>query len=95
MAWYRVRYDGVTGWVSSRYTSLSSAAVASRVTATDGKTNIRSMGSLYGEIWGVLPKGATAAYMGSSTVDDRGVIWYLVSYEGVTGWVSSRYTTLK
>ena len=95
VAWYRVRYDGVTGWVSSRYTSLSSAAATSRVTATDGKTNIRSMGSLYGEIWGVLPKGATAAYMGSSTVDDRGVIWYLVSYEGVTGWVSSRYTTLK
>lgn len=96
VAWYRVSYDGVKGWVSSRYTRLGSGTSYTRkVTAADGQTNIRSKGSLYGEIQGVLPKGGSATYLEDSAVDDRGVTWYKVRYDGVTGWVSSRYTTLK
>ena len=108
VVWYKVRYDGITGWVSSKYTKLGSGSASSgstssgstsassrKVVATDGQTNIRSQGNLDGKVLTSLPKGASATYLDSSTVDNRGVTWYKVRYDGVTGWVSSKYTTLK
>ena len=41
-----------------------------------------------------LFQGDTATYLGDSSVDSRGVAWYRISWEGGSGWVSSRYTTL-
>lgn len=92
--WYLVRYNASTqGWVSSVYSRLVN--LDQWVTATDGQTYIRSEGNLSGKGLGVLPKGASATYLNQSSVDERGVAWYRVRYDGVTGWVSSRYTTLK
>ena len=94
VVWYLVRYSSTKeGWISSKYSKLVN--YDQKVTATSGQTYIRSEGSLYGNRLGVLPKGASATYLESSTVDERGVTWYKVRYDGVTGWVSSRYTTLK
>lgn len=96
VVWYYVRYDGLEGWVSSRYTLLGSPRGYTRkVIAEDGQTYIRSMGALAGDIEGVLPKGATATYLDARATDGRGVVWYYVRYQGVVGWVSSLYTTLK
>ena len=41
-----------------------------------------------------MQKGESATYLGSYSTDERGVVWYQVRFEGQTGWVSSRYTTL-
>ena len=65
------------------------------VVASRGSTYIRSSASLNGKKLGSLPEGASATYLGDSKRDDREVIWYKVKYKGTTGWVSSRYTTLK
>ena len=95
VAWYRISYGGVTGWVSSMYTTLSDSYSSSgAVYASDGDSYIRSTPSLYGTQVGMLPQGSSAAYLGQTSVDNRGVAWYMISYGGVTGWVSSMYTTL-
>ena len=104
VAWYYISYGGTTGWVSSRYTTLSGSgsygysygysAGSGTVLGMDGDSYIRSTPSLYGKQLSVLPQGASAAYLGQSSVDDRGVAWYYISYAGTTGWVSSMYTTL-
>ena len=102
--WYLVDYYGYgQGWVSSRYARLvgnswadSSEYIDSygTVVATGGDSYIRSEPSLNGEKLAMLPEGASATYRGSSSTDDRGVRWDYVLYNGVYGWVSSRYTTL-
>ena len=38
--------------------------------------------------------GKSMEFLGESSVDDRGVTWYKVSFSGNTGWVSSRYSEL-
>ena len=82
--------------ISLLATALAGVAAAegAYVEAT-GSVNVRRGAGLGYSSLGTVEKGTRLTYLNSSTVDDRGVIWYLVSYEGVTGWVSSRYTTLK
>ena len=100
--WYHVT-DGKTGWVSSRFTaqiegSVSKDAKAAKAT---GKT-VKATGDLYlrkGPGLGyaetvVMKTGKTASYLGQSKKDNRGVAWYKVSFNGKTGWVSSRYSKL-
>lgn len=64
------------------------------VTATGGDTNIRSWADVNSDLLGVLPKGKSAVYKGSSYTDDRGIRWDYIEYQGIQGWVSSRYTTM-
>ena len=96
---FRVSFDGIKGWVSSRYTKLegdtSAPPVVREVVATGGKTNIRTSGNLSAESVGILREGERATYMGESSTDERGVVWYRIIHDGQKGWVSSRYTTLK
>lgn len=107
--WYYVNYNGIVGWVSSRYSgftggsssssgsssSLPSFGVSSGyVMAEGGNVNVRSSASLNGRDLATIYEGNTATYLGQRSVDDRGVVWYYVNYNGTTGWVSSRYSTL-
>ena len=104
--WYQVQYYSYgTGWVSAIYSEVvygTSSGVAdtttnvagSYVKATNGKSNLRTGPGLgYADI-GTIQNGETATYLGSYATDERGVVWYQVRFEGQTGWVSSRYTTL-
>ena len=99
VAWYAVSYQGKTGWVSSRYTTLYGVPDyydddADYVCADGGDSNVRSGPGLgYGSL-GVLKEGHSAPFEGQISYDDRGVAWYSVEYEGYTGWVSSRYASL-
>lgn len=104
VVWYKITYGTTTGWVSAMYTSRNSKDSGSgsgtkssgkTVVASRGSTYIRSSASLNGKKVSSLPKGASASYLGESKRDDREVVWYKVKYKGKTGWVSSRYTTLK
>ena len=99
MTWYKISYRGYTGWVSSKYTSFSgngyvAPSYSGTVYGSGGDSYIRSRPNLSGAQLGLFPDGASASYLGSSSVDSRDVTWYKISYRGTTGWVSSRYTYL-
>lgn len=100
VAWYNVSFSGRSGWVSSRYTTLSSGGSTSwdddtlwvRATA---RVNVRSgPGTGYDDI-GTLVRGECISYLGVSQTDSRGVTWYKAQYYSYgTGWVSSTYSEL-
>lgn len=100
--WYSVKYDGDEAWVSSVYASLkkksssSSSSTSSKkwVVGDDGDSNVRNGPGLDYKKIGVLHKGDSAKYLGSSQKDDRGVRWYKISWKGSSAWVSSKYTYL-
>ena len=106
--WYMIQYYSYgTYWVSSEYSELVSgdsagipdsdkggAVSGSYVKATGGNTVLRSGPSLdYKELETIF-KGDTATYLDNYATDERGRLWYYVSYDGTKGWVSSRYCTL-
>ena len=41
---------------------------------------------------GTLHRGEDARYLGETAVDDRGVLWYKIRWNGRDAWVSSMYT---
>lgn len=102
MCWYCVQFGEHTGWVSSAYVTLTLNSgfgfgfenFGGAVTATDGNSNLRTGPGLGYQSIGYLQEGETASYLGSSSVDERGVTWYKINFNGQTGWVSSKYTTL-
>ena len=96
VAWYKVEYDGVAGWVSSMYTALDMGgeSYSREVVADDGQSYIRDYPSLNGAKLRVFREGDSADYLEESSRDSRGVIWYKVAYDGVVGWVSSRYSSI-
>ena len=93
--WYMVTYKGETGWVSSMYSEKSSSKKSSgyRFITAHTSVPVRSKPSLSGSKLATMSNWDIAEYLGSTKYDDRGVKWYKVKYEGVTGWVSSKYTT--
>ena len=94
--WYEVSYKNKTGWISSVYaTSDKKDPPKSKVVASSGDTWIRKKANKDSTKLGLLPQGKKATYCQQSKKDSRGVRWYKVTYQGVTGWVSSKYTKLK
>lgn len=92
VVWHRVKYNNKDGWISSKYTSFSPSGKAggAEIVAT-GDCNIRSGPGLDYRSMGTLKKGASLDYLGKSSVDSRGVLWYKVDYDGDEGWISSKY----
>ncbi|MCD7748470.1 MAG: SH3 domain-containing protein [Oscillospiraceae bacterium] len=104
--WYQVSYNGSTGYVHSAYmtisygsssttTSTSTTEAAPLAVATTGTGTInasyvrmRSGPSTSYSILGTYSSGTTMTVTGTSGD------WYEVSYNGVTGYVYSRYLTL-
>lgn len=106
VVWFKVKYNGKTGWVSSAYAKVTDSAGSAnssgsgstsgdKVKIVDGSVTIRSKPDKNSERLGAISKGKTATYLGSSKVDDRGIRWYKIKYNGVTGWVSSMYAKLQ
>lgn len=61
---------------------------------TTGDVNIRKgPGKDYGSA-GVIKADTIVTYLGNSSVDERGVVWYNILYNGIDGWVSSKYSEL-
>ena len=108
VAWYRVSYRGKTGWISSKYakkggssggsssggSSSSTSISGMRVVGDSGKSNVHTGPGLAYETLGVLHVGEYATYLNATSVDDRGVVWFKISWKGREAWVSSRYTLL-
>lgn len=91
VVWYKVKYDGSSAWISSKYSELYGEIF---VYATGGKSYLRKTPSLSGKALVVMHEDEAAEYLGKTSVDDRGVAWYKVDFDGTVGWVSSKYTTL-
>lgn len=97
VVWYKISWKGENAWVSSKYTRLTgkkSSGTKTRVVAEHGDTNVRTGPGLKYKILDVMYDGDEATYLNKSSKDDRGVVWYKISWYGDTGWVSSKYTEL-
>lgn len=107
VTWYRVTYKKRTGWISSVYAKQGSGSSSSSggkdsgksksssgKLVTTGSVHLRTGAGLdYRDLTSV-PKGTTLSY-DELRKDDRGVIWCHVSYDGYTGWISTRYAKKK
>lgn len=99
VVWYRVTYKKRTGWISSKYAkkgggSSGGGSTSGKKIKTTGSVNLRTGAGLdYNDICSI-PKGTTLTY-DETRKDVRGVVWYHVTYNGSTGWVSSKYAKKK
>ena len=90
--WYKVKLEnGKTGWVSSKYISDKPVGKAS-ITLT-GKVNLRKEANKESKSLKTVPSGTVLSFT-KTAKDGRGVVWYKVSYNGSTGWVSSKYAKI-
>jgi cell wall-associated NlpC family hydrolase len=88
--WYKVSYNNVEGYMSGQYLIVSdnSSSGYAQVNTGGSSLNLRSgAGTAYGRLT-VIPDGAVL------TLGDCIDGWYVVSYNGETGYVSSSYLTL-
>ncbi|MGG0555681.1 SH3 domain-containing protein [Priestia aryabhattai] len=88
-SWYKINYNGRTGYVSSDYVQASGTATppaeSTTYTVTASTLNVRSgAGTNYAAI-GSVTKGQTLSVMSKSGS------WYKINYNGRTGYVSSDY----
>lgn len=95
--WSWVRYNGVTGYVMTRYlstgyytptpttTPTASTGTWAIVATQSGGLNIREASYVGARILKVAPKGATV------TVLERGTTWSRISYGGVTGYAMTGF----
>lgn len=58
----------------------------------DGKSNVRTGPGKGYKSLGVLHIGEEARFLGETEYDERGVLWYMIKWNGREAWVSSRYT---
>lgn len=88
--WYKVLYDGTSGYISgdyvTRYESAGGLSYTGRVTADT--LNIRSGPDSGSSAVGSVQSGAYVTVTGI----EKG--WYAVSYNGVSGYVSGDYVVL-
>ena len=87
--WYRVRYRGDTGWVSSRYATADGRS-GNWITTT-ANVNLRAgAGTEYVSLR-VVDSGSVLSYDDAER-DFDGALWYHVTYKGDSGWIIARYT---
>jgi len=67
---------------------------APTIKATDS-VNVRDKANLNGKVLGSVSKGKTAPYLGEYAADERGVIWYKITFKDGIGWVSSKFTEIE
>ena len=91
VVWYKVTTkNGKTGWASSVYLHESRKDIAK--VKTTGNVNLRNENSRNGKILTVVPKGQIVKCTNAMR-DADGVMWFLVTYAGKVGWISSKYAT--
>lgn len=94
--WYYISYEDTIGWVSSVYSELEHPEMLwfKWAKVVGGKCNVRIGPGLGYKSLGVAYKDEVLDYLGNVSVDERGVEWYYVSFDGQTGWISSTYSEL-
>lgn len=74
---------------TDEYTAKPSSAY------TTGNVSLRTGPGLDYDSTGSIPVGVYMEYLGESSIDERGVAWYYVCYNGRIGWSSSKYVELQ
>lgn len=96
---YKITYNGTTGYVSDKYVKLgtpssssgsSSTSSGSTGTVSNCKTSVnwRATASTSGKVLGKLKKGVKVTVLGSEGD------FYKISYSGKTGYISKAYLTV-
>ena len=92
--WYKVQYNGKTGYVSGSYLTVTtqtintdtSTSTTKQIGTTTANLNMRSSASTKGKILTTLPKGTKVDVLNK---ESNG--WYKIQYNGKTGYVSGSY----
>ena len=93
-SWYKISYNGVTGYVSGSYIKVNSSNSNNNTDSTvkygkvvdiSTKLNIRKSASTSSSIVGTLSNNTQV------TILEKLNGWYKISYNGVTGYVSASY----
>ena len=93
--WYKVEYNGATGYVSSEYVTIngsstdnttSKPSTSTQKGVTTANLNFRKSASTSSSIIGTIPKNTTIEIVDKSTSG-----WYKIKYKGITGYVSGNY----
>ena len=90
-SWYKVKYDGVTGYASGRYIILESRAVSSsgKVTTKTSNLNVRSKADINSSVVGKLSPGTIVEIKGDAVNG-----WYPINYQNSTRYISKDYVQL-
>jgi N-acetylmuramoyl-L-alanine amidase len=87
--WYKVSYNGKTGWISKSLITIKSSTLGTGTVAAD-VLNVRSKTSTSSKVLAKLERSERV------TLLSRSGTWYKVkTSNGVTGWVSSEYISLR
>lgn len=90
--WYKIKYNGITGWVIGNYVTVGNTSSTgtnyntnTTLKYTTATLNIRSNPSTSSSRIGSIAQGKQVTCLGSSNG------WYKVNYNGIVGWVSGQY----
>lgn len=88
--WYKVTYEGETGYLSSDYVSFSTTSNAKlgNGMVTGNSVNVRAAATTSSASIDMLDKGYVVSIVG---IDDG---WYKISFDGKTGYIRSDYMEL-
>ena len=94
--WYKVTYDGKTGYVVSKYISIKSSSTATtssstKTAKTTTSVKLRKTAKTAGKVLKTIPKGKKVTIVKKNAVKANGYTWHKVTYGGKTGYVVSKY----
>jgi len=101
--WHQVKYNNKVGFVSGKYLKQITQAAApsptpppianlssGSVVTVNSSLNMRTGPSKVNKVLLTISKGKEAEYLGTASTG-----WYQIRYNGKTGYISHRYSTLK
>ncbi len=88
-SWCKTAYGGDTGYVMTQFLSFASPAaqLTARVTTQSGSLNLRESSSTSSRVLRTIPQNDMVSVL------QQGAEWCRVAYNGVTGYVMTRYLT--
>ncbi len=104
--WYSIAFNGVTGWVSGAYVTLSGTAPASPPPSSPAPPSAPAPAptgqSLTSTVTLNVRSGPSTSYSAIGTISPGTYYavtgsqngWYSIAFNGATGWVSGAYVTL-
>ena len=93
--WFRVRYGAWRGWISSMSVRQKSGVpVSVNRVRTTGIVHLHTSPGKDSVSMDAIEAGV-ALTCDRTDLDERGVTWYHVVYNGMRGWISSRYAEVE
>ena len=104
-SWWQININGTMGWVYAPFVDVSNANCVPTVSNTgspqypptgyvvtaSATVNMRSQPNTSGALLGQLGSGRSASVVGRNGTGS----WWLIDYNGITGWVSSAFARIQ